>query len=398
MRRSVRLLAAVLPTAVVIAVVPLAAAGDAEDNLRSVGNRIAELNAQVDDAARDRSALARELEAMTGRLDAVLESVAAVSADLVTLETELIAGRVALDETRRELEVQQVELAATRSELDGARDAAFTSARETYMGAGLGVPQVAFSAKAVSEIALGIDYLDRVSLHSERVVTRFEALVVLEEEMGRSMRAQEAAIALDVAALEEDEQLLEDLGELLERRSDELQAEYERQRQLLDEVDGEIAEWEGEISALEREQASIRALISSAAEPAGRSPGALVRPVPGAISSHFGPRVHPISGLVKKHNGVDMNAGLGQPIVAAEAGTVILAGPKGGYGTTVMVDHGGGMVTLYAHQSRLTVGVGQPVAAGERIGFAGSTGQSTAPHLHFEVRMNGTPVDPARYL
>ena len=398
MRRSVRLLAAVLPTAVVIAVVPLAAAGDAEDNLRSVGNRIAELNAQVDDAARDRSALARELEAMTGRLDAVLESVAAVSTDLMTLETELIAGRVALDETRRELEVQQVELAATRSELDGARDAAFTSARETYMGAGLGVPQVAFSAKAVSEIALGIDYLDRVSLHSERVVTRFEALVALEEEMGRSMRAQEAAIALDVAALEEDEQLLEDLGELLERRSDELQAEYERQRQLLDEVDGEIAEWEGEISALEREQTSIRALISSAAEPAGRSPGALVRHVPGAISSHFGPRGHPISGLVKKHNGVDMNAGLGQPIVAAEAGTVILAGPKGGYGTTVMVDHGGGMVPLYAHQSRLTMGVGQAVAAGERIGFAGSTGQSTAPHLHFEVRMNGTPVDPARYL
>ena len=98
------------------------------------------------------------------------------------------------------------------------------------------------------------------------------------------------------------------------------------------------------------------------------------------------------------HNGVDMHAGMGVPIKAAAAGKVILAGVKGGYGNTVMIDHGGGMVTLYAHQSKLGVKAGQRVRAGEIIGWVGSTGQSTGPHLHFEVRINGVPQDPERYL
>ena len=98
------------------------------------------------------------------------------------------------------------------------------------------------------------------------------------------------------------------------------------------------------------------------------------------------------------HNGVDMNASQGDAIKAAAAGTVILAGVKGGFGITIMIDHGGGMVTLYAHQSRLGSSVGQKVKAGETIGYIGSTGLSTGPHLHFEVRINGVPKNPASYL
>ena len=98
------------------------------------------------------------------------------------------------------------------------------------------------------------------------------------------------------------------------------------------------------------------------------------------------------------HNGVDMNAGSGQAIVAASSGTVIFAGVKGGYGNTIMVDHGGGMVTLYAHQSKFAVSAGQSVKRGQTIGYVGSTGVSTGPHLHFEVRIGGNPVNPAKYL
>ena len=98
------------------------------------------------------------------------------------------------------------------------------------------------------------------------------------------------------------------------------------------------------------------------------------------------------------HNGVDMNAAQGSKIIAAENGVVILSGVKGGYGNTVMIDHGGGMVTLYAHQSKLGVSVGQKVTAGQTIGYVGSTGVSTGPHLHFEVRIDGAPVDPMKYL
>ena len=98
------------------------------------------------------------------------------------------------------------------------------------------------------------------------------------------------------------------------------------------------------------------------------------------------------------HNGADMDAAQGDPIKAASAGKVILAGVKGGFGNTIMIDHGGGMVTLYAHQSKLGVSVGESVQAGETIGYIGSTGLSTGPHLHFEVRINGTPKNPAKYL
>jgi murein DD-endopeptidase MepM/ murein hydrolase activator NlpD len=97
------------------------------------------------------------------------------------------------------------------------------------------------------------------------------------------------------------------------------------------------------------------------------------------------------------HNGLDMNAAMGQPIVAAADGTVFFAAVKGGYGNSIMIDHGGGMVTLYAHQSRFAVGVGTRVSAGQVIGYAGSTGVSTGPHLHFEVRINGKPVNPVKY-
>ena len=109
-------------------------------------------------------------------------------------------------------------------------------------------------------------------------------------------------------------------------------------------------------------------------------------------------RVHPITGQNRMHNGWDMDGPQGAPIKAAKEGRVILAGVKGGYGNTIMIDHGGGFVTLYAHQSKFGVGLGQTVSAGQVIGYIGSTGQSTGPHLHFEIRINGTPVNPGKHL
>jgi len=163
-------------------------------------------------------------------------------------------------------------------------------------------------------------------------------------------------------------------------------------------VKAEIKDFRGEIRALEREESSIRSKIRSAAKPTGTRPGRLLRPVPGAISSPYGERVHPILGTSRMHNGADFNAAHGDPIRASAGGKVILAGVKGGFGNTIMIDHGGGMVTLYAHQSKLGASVGDTVKAGQTIGFIGSTGLSTGPHLHFEVRINGVAKNPAKYL
>ena len=254
----------------------------------------------------------------------------------------------------------------------------------------------------MADISVGVMYLDVLTEFSSEAADRYADLAVAEETQQEEVRRIEAIVTADVAELQGLGLRLGQLqGDLLERRG-ELALAYQEQQELLDELDGEIEHFEGELTALAREESSIRSAIAAASAPAVSAPSVsssgFVRPVPGAVSSGFGMRVHPITGQNRMHNGLDMNAAHGDPIRAVRSGTVILAGVKGGYGNTIMIDHGGGMVTLYAHQSRFGSSVGDRVAAGEVIGYIGSTGLSTGPHLHFEVRINGNPVDPARYL
>jgi murein DD-endopeptidase MepM/ murein hydrolase activator NlpD len=124
----------------------------------------------------------------------------------------------------------------------------------------------------------------------------------------------------------------------------------------------------------------------------------LTTPVEGRRTSRFGPRIHPITGARGQHTGIDLAAPSGTPIRSAAAGVVSFAGPRGGYGNLVIVDHPGGLQTYYAHQRELHVSAGTTLQAGAVLGTVGSTGRSTGPHLHFEVRRDGSPVDPAPYL
>lgn len=126
--------------------------------------------------------------------------------------------------------------------------------------------------------------------------------------------------------------------------------------------------------------------------------GPTARPLATEVGSVYGPRRHPIHGDVRMHHGVDMAAPTGTPIHAFAAGTVTFAGPRGGYGNVVIVEHAGGVETRYAHQSAVDVAVGQQVAAGQPLGRVGATGTATGPHLHFELRRGGDSIDPDPYL
>ncbi|MDH3755606.1 MAG: M23 family metallopeptidase, partial [Acidimicrobiia bacterium] len=127
-------------------------------------------------------------------------------------------------------------------------------------------------------------------------------------------------------------------------------------------------------------------------------PTSFIWPVNGTVVSTFGFRIHPIFGTERFHSGIDINAGSGVPIAATAAGVVITAGWMDGYGNTVIINHGGGVTSLYGHQSALAVSVGGSVGQGEVIGYVGSTGWSTGPHLHFEIRIDSSPVDPLGFL
>ncbi|HID54895.1 TPA: M23 family metallopeptidase [Candidatus Poribacteria bacterium] len=126
----------------------------------------------------------------------------------------------------------------------------------------------------------------------------------------------------------------------------------------------------------------------------------LMCPLPGGarMTSPFGWRIHPITGRREFHRGVDLAARIGTPVRAATAGRVIFAGRLGGYGLAVIIEHKNSISTLYGHLSVISVGLGQRVKGGERIGFSGNSGLSTGPHLHFEVRVKDEPVDPRRFI
>lgn len=154
-----------------------------------------------------------------------------------------------------------------------------------------------------------------------------------------------------------------------------------------------IVERQRQIEAEREAQRRAQGIVGST-----NAPGTLAWPVSGTITSPFGYRRNPFGGGMEFHQGLDIAAPMGTTITAAASGTVISAGWYGGYGNYILIDHGGGMATGYGHCSQIFVSVGQQVQKGQAIGAVGSTGASTGPHVHFEVRMNGKPVDPAAYL
>jgi murein DD-endopeptidase MepM/ murein hydrolase activator NlpD len=248
-------------------------------------------------------------------------------------------------------------------------------------------------------------------------------LIAANERAVKERKAAERKVASAQANLVATQQALEQQAEAQRRAKNQLDTLAAERRNLVDLADaqrkhiaGEVAEiedlsaaQESQLEALiverqreiaaQQEAARRAAGIAGVAPPASAgAPGALSWPVTGQITSPFGWRRSPFGGSPEFHQGLDIAANMGTTITAPASGTVISAGWYGGYGNYVLIDHGGSMATGYGHLSQIFVSVGQQVQKGQAIGAVGSTGASTGPHLHFEVRINGKPVDPAAYL
>ncbi|MBA3717951.1 MAG: M23 family metallopeptidase [Actinobacteria bacterium] len=165
---------------------------------------------------------------------------------------------------------------------------------------------------------------------------------------------------------------------------------------MLDEADALQQSSAALAETIQSAQSSSSSSSSSSAPSTTPSSSGLIWPVNGPVTSSFGYRC--LEGLCRMHEGIDIGVGYGTPIHAAASGTVIYAGEDSGYGNLIVVDHGGGLATAYAHQSSFAVGSGAQVSQGQVIGYVGCTGRCFGPHLHFEVRVNGSAVDPLGYL
>lgn len=203
--------------------------------------------------------------------------------------------------------------------------------------------------------------------------------------------------------LESQKNQMEDLKQEQQDKKEELRNDKEQKKDVLDNVVKERKAYEQALNELEQASAELETLIRSIQGGSNEKQlgtGVYTWPCPGhgGISSPFGMRYHPILKTRKMHTGIDITAPSGASIVAADTGTVIYSGWMSGYGQVIVINHGGQMSTLYAHQSTLLAAKGASVAKGQVIGRVGSTGFSTGPHLHFEVRVNGSPVDPTGYV
>jgi len=387
----VRLLLVVVALAIGLAGV--SAPGYAQSN----NDRRRELQEQISEASAAEAAALADLAEIRGRR-AVIEArvaeletqKAAAEAKLAPLEAEearLVAEHAAL----------QAQVAATEAKLADAQDKLDRTAAGLYMAERRGAAyDVVFTAEP-DEIVSQQQYLDRISEKRRRIVDRVTVLRNDLESQRKQLEKQKAAAeALAAEARAARDQIAALVAELEPARQ-QAAAEAAAEETALYVIRSNKAQYEGELAAMQATSGSIGGRLRARGGSGGGAP-CEARPVPGPITSGYGPRYHPILHYNRMHTGADMRAGSGTPIRACRSGEVIISGSQGGYGNAVVIDHGGGMGTLYAHQSQLAVSVGDFVQAGQIIGYVGTTGMSTGPHLHFEVRLSGNPVDPTPYL
>lgn len=347
-------------------------------------------DARKRDAARARrAALAKELNALQASDKELNSAVAALDTQMRATEAKLASARQAVTAAERARQQAEAQLEETEGRLSTLKKAVVDRAVAAYMRPNNNVAEL--EAKDFNEASRRRVMLDQVASSDRKVIDDLRAAqedFALERQRAEQARAvadkRKAAVEGKLSQLQSARAEKERLARALDLRI----AEYKREADL-------VAAQEAQLSELIRQrQASGRASRSAPAiDSGGRVSGAgLIWPCGCRVTSEYGYR------WGRLHAGIDMAAPIGTPIRAAKSGVVIQSGSMGGYGYAIVIDHGGGFTTLYAHQSRLVARDGQSVRQGELIGYVGNTGNSTGPHLHFETRVNGSPQNPRRYL
>lgn len=365
-------------------------------------DQVQDLQGQIDSSRLEQENWQQVIEDVSAKLKQIQADLDAANVRLQSIQTKQAEINAQIAQTQNEIVKMEAYL-KTRQDVLNRR------VRAIYMHGQLNYLEVILGANSFSDFANRVELLKRV--------IRSDYNLILE------IQKQKAAIEAKKAQLEEDKRQLDALAAEAEKTRQEIAKKKAEQQKVLDAAKSNKAAAAQMEQDLNAQLASVRNLIQqrlAAAEAARQAAqqqaasddeggggsddnyvqgtGAMGWPCSGPITSPFGYRTHPIFGTTIFHAGIDIGVDYGTPIHAADSGVVVYSGWISGYGNAVIIDHGGGISTLYGHNQSLAVSEGQSVSKGSVIAYAGSTGNSTGPHCHFEVDVNGSPVNPMEYL
>jgi murein DD-endopeptidase MepM/ murein hydrolase activator NlpD len=390
--------AGLLALSLLLAAAP--ASGDTGDEKARVDTRITTLQGQAASAGRQAGVLTEELSAVAGRVRDLQAGVDAQRARLHVLEGQLVSARARLGTLDRTIADQTVRLGRLRGQYRVALVRLEARVRELYMTDGPDTLAFVLGTASFADLLDNLDLLGRIGRQDERIAAQVRSArdgVADARHRTRAARVEAAQVETTVASATTEQRGI--VTRLVASR-DALVAARQEKTATLAGIRADRESTLAEIDALEDQSAALAARIREAQQRAATQAavsapvgtGALAWPVSGPVTSRFGAR------WGRMHEGIDIGVAEGTPVQAAAAGVVIYAGWMSGYGNLVVIDHGNGLSTAYAHNSSLVVGVGRSVAGGEVVSYSGNTGNSTGPHVHFEVRVNGAAVDPLGYL
>ena len=364
---------------------------DLTNQLDSIQQQVNQQNAAKADAETVIGSVSEQLRQIEGQLRQATAELGSIKEQRVAVENDIT--------------LNERQLAEAQKRLEGRESVFYKRVRDIYINGRLSYLDVVIGSKDFSDFANRLEVLKRIIDSDITLINEIKKERAEIEAHKQKLEADRAKLVeLEKAALAKQAEIEQKKAErnvvLQKAQNDRATA-----MQAIEELNASSAQ----VSAMlkERQAARAAAAAAAAAQSSGgqgasdnwvQGTGQLGWPVSGEITSPYGYRVHPIWGTTIYHSGIDIGVDEGTPVHAADGGVVVWSGWMGGYGYAVVIDHANGLSTLYGHNSELAVDEGQSVAKGQVISYAGSTGNSTGPHVHFEVRVNGDPVDPMGYL
>ncbi len=324
------------------------------------------------------------------QVNLVEEQLLGALSELDNLNLKVVEAKSEIDRTTIELVLREQELKEIEKQLDEKIQILNDRVASIYKNGNSNVLEILLKAENF------IGFISRLKLMNIIAEKDTEIIQAIKDKRQATLSVKKSILDLRDKQKEHREEV-EKLVIQAESKKSEIEGIYGNKKNLLSETRANKNTLIRMEKQLEVKEAEVKRILESYKYGSAPS-GKFMWPVAGRISSGFGYRIHPIFGTRRFHSGLDIAAGYGSLVKAADGGQIVQAGYFGGYGYSIMVYHGGGFATWYAHLSGFNVNVGQFVERGQVIGFVGSTGWSTGPHLHFEVRINGNAQNPMGYL